>query len=289
MNKLTLPKEFAADPDEQSPVPVAIPAASQPASQRSPPIPQSWLQQDGKRQPQQSHAAQQQQQPQVKQQQLVQQGHDVPHVSTIFDMILNDYDQTETCTARPSPTKTPDSVGTTAMAPTSQGSSKQQSARKTSACAPVTPAKRSKTTSAPVAIVNIEDDSDLELLQDAAGFVPVESHGKKAVAKAKAIAKQSLKHKQQNTKEQKKQQAETRAASKPKLAADAAAKKEFAKAHAKAKNAKTAGALKDFMAKSHTSTPSKSVAASLLPGGCGRCRWSEGCTNSCWKIRLGIK
>ena len=111
-------------------------------------------------------------------------------------MILNDHDKPTERAARPSPTKTPDSAGTTAMTPTSKGSS-----------------KRSKTTSAPAAIVNIEDDSDLELLQDAAGFVPVESHGKKAVAKAKAIAKQSLKQKQQVTNDQKKQQAAKRPAS----------------------------------------------------------------------------
>jgi hypothetical protein len=64
------------------------------------------------------------------------------------------------------------------------------------------------------------------------------------------------------------------------------------KARQIAKNAKTSAAYNTYMSKKNKGTvavPSVTQRVRLLPGGCSKCRYSDGCSTSCWEYRLGLK
>jgi len=61
------------------------------------------------------------------------------------------------------------------------------------------------------------------------------------------------------------------------------------KAEAMAKNKANRVIFERYMEKSHKAVPSKTARLGLLPGGCPKCRWMAGCTDSCWSQRLKLK
>ena len=64
---------------------------------------------------------------------------------------------------------------------------------------------------------------------------------------------------------------------------------EKSKAEAIAKNKAKRVIFERYMEKSHKAVPSKTARLGLLPGGCPKCRWMAGCTDSCWSQRLKLK